>query len=299
MKELAYHLIQKAPKQIMQDSGKFRKNTKDQFYTNERVANTCIQTILHFIPLAKTYLWIEPAAGKGAFLHPLPPTFEKIGLDIDPKAENIISKDFLTWNPPLVLNKDILVYGNPPFGRQASMAKAFIAKSCQFAKVIAFILPKSFNKPSMFNAFDKSFHLIHSLELEKNAFLLNGKIHDVPCVFQIWERQNINRDIPEKILPKGFNYVKPPEHYDIAFRRVGGLAGKCYMNNGTQTFSIQSHYFIKFNDTVRFALDPLIDKINSHVYPNNTVGPRSISKPEVNAVLNELLDALLENTTRG
>ena len=266
-----------------QDTGKFRKNTKDQFYTNENVAKNCIERITALFPDTCEYLWVEPSAGNGAFLKHV--EFEKIGLDLDPKAEDIETQDYLTWEPPA--SKDIIVFGNPPFGRQSSLAKAFIARSCRFAKIIAFILPRSFTKPSMFGAFNLKFHLVESVELEKDSFVLNGSKYDVPSVFQIWEKKDHDRPLAAKIEPAGFRYVKPPELYDIAFRRVGVYAGKCYK---PAEVSVQSHYFIKFEEA---DVDAIIAKINAHTFPSNTLGPRSLSKSEVNIVLNRFL---LENT---
>lgn len=272
-----------------QDTGKFRMNMKDQFYTDENVAKTCINYITTLLPHTNKYLWVEPSAGNGAFLHNIPFSCEKIGIDLEPKANDIIKYDYLKWSPPK--DKDIIIFGNPPFGRQSSLAKSFISKSCEFAKVIAFILPKSFTKPSMINAFDLKFHLIHSNELEKYSFVINGSKYDVPCVFQIWEKKNTDRIVEEKIEPSGFQYVKPTDKYDIVFRRVGGLAGKCYKNNGTE-YSIQSHYFIKFNDNVVYLLDNIIEKINEHTFPSNTLGPRSLSKSEANIVINDIIHSV-------
>ena len=269
-----------------QDTGKFRKNTKEQFYTNANIAKSCIKCIIDIIPTSSEYLWIEPSAGNGAFLHNIPSTFEKIGIDIDPMGDNIIKQDYLKWSPPH--NKNIIIFGNPPFGRQSSIAKSFIAKSCECAKIIAFILPKSFTKPSMFNAFNLKFHLVHSIELEKDSFILNGSKYDVPCVFQIWQKMDVNRIVDVKILPDRFTYVKHDSDYDVAFRRVGGLAGKCYLHNGTE-YSIQSHYFIKFDDNINSRKTDIITQINTHIFPSNTVGPRSLSKQEVNIVLNAII----------
>jgi hypothetical protein len=140
-----------------QDTGKFRTNSRDQFYTNENVARSCIQCIIEILPFTKEYFWVEPSAGSGAFLHNVPSSIEKIGLDLEPMVNDILRQDYITWNPPPT-NRKIIVFGNPPFGRQSSLAKAFIAKSCKFAEVVAFILPKSFTKPSMTNAFDLKFH---------------------------------------------------------------------------------------------------------------------------------------------
>jgi len=272
-----------------QDTGKFRINTKDQFYTHPEVAKSCIQRILTALPFTVDYLWVEPSAGNGAFLHNLPTTFAKLGLDLEPNGTDILQQDYLQWQPPLApaAEQEIIIFGNPPFGRQSSLAKAFIAKSCEFANVIAFILPKSFIKPSMFNAFALNFHLRESVELEKDAFVINGAKYNVPCVFQIWQKMATERIIPAKIEPLGFQYVKGAK-YDIALRRVGGLAGKCYLNDGTD-YSVQSHYFIKFEKKVVRYKRVLMEKINNHIFPSNTVGPRSLSKPEVNVVLNYVI----------
>lgn len=272
-----------------QDTGKFRTNMKDQFYTSEDVAKICIQRIISLLPFTSDYVWVEPSAGNGSFLHNIPSSFGRIGIDLEPKANDILKQDYLEWIPPA--DKDIIVFGNPPFGRQSSLAKAFISKSCKFAKIIAFILPKSFTKPSMYNAFDLKFHLIHSAELEKDSFVINGSKYDVPCVFQIWQKKDTDREVEKKTDPNGFKYVKPNEEYNIAFRRVGGLAGKCYKNDGSE-FSVQSHYFIKLNDDVVCYIDTIIEKTNSHTFPSNTLGPRSLSKSEANIVINDIIQSV-------
>jgi len=272
-----------------QDTGKFRTNTKDQFYTNESVAAVCVARVMELLPETRACLWIEPSAGNGAFLRALPASMDSIGLDIDPQAKGIIVHDYLTWNPPV--GKDIVVFGNPPFGRQSSLAKAFISNSCEFATIVAFILPKSFTKPSMYRVFPRSFHLRDSMELGKNSFVLNGSPYDVPCVFQIWQKGETDRAQDESIEPHGFTYVKAGEPYHIAFRRVGGLAGTCYKNDGT-AFSIQSHYFLTFHEDGMEHLDRIIEQINQHTFPSNTVGPRSLSKSEANAVINEIVRSL-------
>ena len=281
-------ILELATKTTTQDTGKFRTNRKDQFYTNKIVAKSCIQNIITTLPSTVDHLWVEPSAGNGSFLHNIPSTFEKIGLDLEPKATDILKQDYLVWEPPQT-NKKIIVFGNPPFGRQSTLAKSFISKSCRFADIIAFILPKSFTKPSMFNAFSLKFHLTQSIELEKDSFVINGSKYDVPCVFQIWEKKDTDRIVDAKIAPIGFEYVKSDDpNFHIAFRRVGGLAGKCYKKNETE-FSVQSHYFIKFNKDVLCNIDTIVETINSHIFPSNTVGPRSLSKTEANVVINDII----------
>lgn len=283
----------KAPKETKesakahQDTGKHRINTKDQFYTAPAIAAKCIEKILEIHPAAASHFWLEPSAGAGAFLNALPASFEKKGLDIDPQGPDIEKTDFITWSQPTT-EKPILLFGNPPFGRQSTLAKAFIAKGCTFAALIAFILPKSFTKPSMNGAFATNFHNIHTEDLPAASFLLNGEPYDVPCVFQIWKRCDQPRAAKEKVAPRGFFYVKSDQTPHIAFRRVGGNAGRA--TTEVATASPQSHYFLTLADP---ALVPaLLEKNNAHTYPSNTVGPRSLSKGEVNAVLNAILEEL-------
>jgi len=272
-----------------QDTGKFRKNTKDQYYTKSSVATKCLDKIHAYLPHLESYQWVEPSAGNGAFLKILPSTFDKIGIDLDPKCSDIQKGDFLEWVP--TSQKPRVFFGNPPFGRQGSLAKSFIKHAAQYADIIAFILPRSFVKPSMSRAFPLKFHCIHSEELEKNAFEVNNEEYDVPCVFQIWQKKPTDRIIPEAIKEAGFEYVKHGQPFHIAFKRVGGLAGKCYPSTPTASteYNFQYHYFLKVDDKYVSYIKNIIDTVNLHKFPNNTVGMRSLSKSEANEVLNQVL----------
>jgi hypothetical protein len=276
--------VEEALKSI-QDTGKFRTNKKDQFFTAPEIAKKCVDNIIKLLPETEDYRWIEPSAGNGSFMKQVPKKYDIIGMDIEPQDTNIILQDFLKYDFPTT-NKKIIIFGNPPFGRQASMAKSFIKKSCEVAEIIAFILPKSFTKPSMNNSFHLSFHCIYTEILPKNSFLINDDVYDVPCVFQIWQKKSYNRTLDDKILPYKFKYVKSSNDYDIAFKRVGGLAGKCCIDKNC---NIQSHYFIKFDDELKKYINKIIEKINNHTFPTNTTGPRSLSKNEINVVFNKTI----------
>ena len=279
----------------MQDTGKFRENSKDQFYKKPAVAAECVRALLeHLGESASEYLWIEPSAGAGAFLVSLPPALEHIGLDIEPCGDGIVAANFLEWTlPPLPPGKKVCCFGNPPFGRQSSLAKAFIRRASEFSDVIAFILPRSFVKPSMSGAFPLQFHCVHTHDIPPNSFSVNDEDYDVPCVFQIWQARDEDRTLEAKVLPVGFAYVKSDASgdadYDLAFRRVGVFAGRCFKRSESEKekYSAQSHYFLKFEGTV--DIDALIEGINAHEFPTNTVGPRSLSKSEANLVINQLL----------
>jgi hypothetical protein len=291
-----------------QDTGKFRTNTKDQFYTDINVAKKCIQTITSSLQTIggggastldpSSYLWVEPSAGNGSFLHNIPQTYTKIGLDIDPKKPDILCHDFLQWSPPQDNTKPILIFGNPPFGSQSTLAKAFISRSCSFATIIAFILPKSFVKPSMSRAFDPLFHCLHTSNITENAFILVDSTakHNVPCVFQIWVKRTYPRPVEEKVAENGFEYVKGTDPYDVSFRRVGVYAGRSYINAGNDETdynpSPQSHHFLKFDEKYEKYIAHISKKINGHKFPSNTVGPRSLSKSEINTVINTILEGM-------
>lgn len=112
----------------------------------------------------------------------------------------------------------------------------------------------------------------------------------MPCIFQIWEKRELNRDLIEKLEPINFIFVKKTENPDISFRRVGVNAGTIDVNILDK--SIQSHYFIKFTNN-KSIIDN-IKELSKITYDfNNTVGPKSISKQELIIKFNPLL--LLKN----
>ena len=271
-----------------QDTGRFRQNTKEQYYTKSVIAKRCVNLVNELLPETASFQWVEPSAGAGAFLNNLPNAYDKIGIDLEPKSPNIQQGDFLEWTPSPASSDRRIFFGNPPFGRQSSLAKSFIKRASQYGNVIAFILPRSFVKPSMSNAFPLLFHCIHSEELEKNAFEVNGVEYDVPCVFQIWQKKSVKRVVTPAAKEDGFEYVKPGQPFHIAFKRVGGLAGKCSTDT-TPEYNPQYHHFLKLGDEYLPNIKNIVDSINAHTFPSNTVGPRSLSKSEINEVLNRIL----------
>ena len=118
----------------MQDTGKFRLNNKDKFYTKPSVASLCVAELKkHAIGT-----WIEPSAGSGVFVDAV--DHDVIAMDIEPDRDTITEQDFLAWKSPY---KNCTVFGNPPFGRQSTLARKFIKHASTFAGVIGFILPRN------------------------------------------------------------------------------------------------------------------------------------------------------------
>ena len=266
-----------------------KRNTIDKFYTKKIVVVQCIELVKQHIKISKKDLIIEPSAGNGAFIENIKTLSTKYKFyDIEPENDEIIKQDFLDFDYTEIKNnfKNIHIIGNPPFGRQASLAIKFIKKCAEFAKSISFILPKSFKKDSMKKYFPINFHLIFETDLDNNSFLVNNIESDVPCIFQIWQYQDEPRKVIDKIIPLNFNFVNKQNIPDISFRRVGVKAGTIMKE--IEDKSIQSHYFIKFaNDK---TIDENIDKLKLlHFDFNNTVGPKSISKQELICEFNKLL----------
>ena len=102
-------------------TGKKRIAT-DKFYTNSDIADICFQLFEKYIK--KNTLIIEPSAGNGAFLRCLK-NYKYKAFDIQPEHTKIEKKDFLTVDLNS-FDKPLVFLGNPPFGKQSSMAKKFI-----------------------------------------------------------------------------------------------------------------------------------------------------------------------------
>ena len=265
----------------------------DKFYTSHNVAKQCMEYVKHYINIHDNDLCIEPSAGNGSFISFIKNIFKTyLFLDIQPEHNEIIKKDFLSFD---VVNRDkynkIHIIGNPPFGRQSSLAIRFIKKSSQFCDSISFILPKSFKKISLQKHFHLQFHLVFEYDLPHNSFIVDQHKYDVPCVFQIWIKKTSKRNIPLKQKPNQYYFVKKNEPHDISFRRVGVYAG-C-IDTKTLEKSEQSHYFIKFRFPFTNTLYNKLSKIDFDC-KNNTCGPKSISKQELIKEYNKVISNIEE-----
>ena len=143
--------------------GKKKDYGLDQFYTNSDIAKQCIDSI----NITKYDIVVEPSAGTGAFYnlidHP-----NKIGIDLEPKCDGVIKQDFLEWNLNEFQLPKVLTIGNPPFGRQASLAMKFIKHASIFSTTIAFILPRGFKKRSVYDRVPLNFWKINNITTDIN-----------------------------------------------------------------------------------------------------------------------------------
>lgn len=256
------------------------KSKLDKFYTKEEVSKYLISKI----DLSLYELIIEPSCGNGSFYNNIEHS-NKIGIDIEPEIENVLKMDFFDFKYNSSISRDkILIIGNPPFGKQGSLAMDFINHSSLYSDTIAFILPLSFVKISVKNRIPNYYHLEYEEILPENSFLLNNGDYDVKCVFQIWKRKDHKRIKIKSDKEIGFKYVKEDENPDLSIRRVGVYAGKCFYELNK---SSSSHYFIKIDDKSKVV--KVFKFLNNYKWEDYTVGPRSISKYELNKVINDIL----------
>jgi len=261
------------------------KHGLDKFYTKSEIVDWCLDTIDY----TNYDLVIEPSVGSGAFYSKIKHS-NKIGIDLKPELgplnelHNVITHDFLTWElNEFPYPKNILLIGNPPFGRNGSLALKFIKKGHSINADIAFILPKGYKKRSMYDRIPLDYEKVLEIDLPHNSFLYNGVDYDVPCVWQIYKKTNKFREKEIKLKPKYFKFVDK-ENANIAIRRVGVVAGKVFSDVNV---SESSHYFIKSD-----SKDIILKKINTNLFSNNdTTGPRSISKND----LISIIDTIIEN----
>lgn len=250
-----------------------QKDKLDKFYTKENTVKLCIDFLNRYLNL-NGFQCIEPSAGTGAFLSYLD---NYIAYDIDPCGERIKKANWFEVDKSQFKGKKIVI-GNPPFGVQGQMAIKFFNES-SFADYIAFILPRSFRKPSIQDRLNRNFHLIAELILPENSFLFLNEDYNVNCVFQIWEKRIEKRPIiKRKTTTNFFDFTKEKDKATCSIRRVGACAGKASFDTN---YSEQSNYFL-INKT-ELSDEEFVAFLNSLVHDRalDAVGPKSLSKSEL------------------
>ena len=183
----------------------------DQFYTADSVAERCLLDLLSVLNSDSSgyslddIVFLEPSAGGGAFIRAL----EKVGLrsyyacDIDPKHDKVEKHDFLNddISDHLPEKRGLIVIGNPPVGKRARMAAAFINRAFNYTDTVAFVLPLQFQKYSAQNKIIGSARLVFDKNLAPDSFVFNGKAYTVRCCFQVWTTRKFGKDIRLRFSP--------------------------------------------------------------------------------------------------
>jgi len=245
----------------------------DQYYTNEAVAADCYRVFCeHFNPIFCKM--VEPSAGTGSFFKLLPS--RSLGYDVEPKHPGIRQADFLTVE--IRSEWKVAVIGNPPFGKNASMAVRFFNHAAREARIIAMIVPRTFRKAKIQNRLDRNFHLVREVAVPKNAFVFRNRRYDVPTIFQIWERRPEPRArvLVETTHPD-FAFTSRDDA-NFAIRRIGARAGRIVSLDGANP---STHYFI------RGDVEAIMRQLDFASAAANVAGIPSLAKSEIVALYKE------------
>ena len=273
-----------------------REQGLDKFYTIPKISKKCIESVGLIYDWSKWELVIEPSAGNGSFLNVIP-SDKKIGIDISPENKDIIKQDFFTYKPEKSI-KDILVIGNPPFGKVSSLAIKFFNYASNWANVIAFIIPRTFRRISVHNRLNMNFHLVFDEDIPTNPCSFTPRMM-VKCCFQIWEKREEKRkfhDLPTlhddwdflDFGPKDSNgQPTPPDGADFAIRAYGGKCGEIVKIN-LQILRPKSWHWIKS----KIDTNVLINHFKNLDYSLsfNTARQNSIGKGELVRLYSETYD---------
>ena len=285
----------------------------DQFFTKPELALQCVNDIENVldIRLNEFDLIVEPSAGNGAFVDVISAIIEGndcefLYMDIDSKDKKF-RHDFLKRDinnkHSSPKRKRCITIGNPPFGKNSSVAIQFFNKASTFSDVIAFILPRTFCKVTVQNKLDQDFFQVYENRIPETGFTFQGKSYNVPCVFQIWVHTKFVKSINQTlanwesgdkrpIIPSisethHFKFVKNSDNPDLVIRRVGVYAGKMYLDD-PENHTQQNHLFLKRKKNT-ISKQELIKNIKNLDLENadfkyDTAGMPCINKSELSSL---------------
>lgn len=245
-----------------------RESGLDKFYTIPSISEKCILKMGSLYRWSEWDLVIEPSAGNGSFFTRIP-TERKLGMDISPEHKDIIKQDFFNYSPPSTMCSNILVIGNPPFGKISSLAIKFFNHACEWANVVAFIVPKTFRRISVQNKLNRQFHLVFDEEIPMNPCSFYPPMM-VKCCFQIWEKREKNRSLVELTTTHpDWNFLgfgpkdkkgqpTPIQGADFAIRAYGGKCGEI-VETGLERLRPKSWHWIQS----KIDKKTLVERFNS------------------------------------
>ena len=186
------------------DYSQYSSKEKDQIFTPLHTAQYCYEKFTKKMEELgeniEDYYYIEPSAGDGSFMRVLPIN-KTIGMDIEPRGENIEENDFLEWTPSAQDVRKYIVFGNPPFGLRGHLALKFINHSYNFSDYVCFILPQLFESDGKGSPRKRviGYNLIHSEILVTSFYEPDNSEINVNTIFQIWSKKHT--DIRYSLYP--------------------------------------------------------------------------------------------------
>lgn len=111
----------------------------DKYYTDPVLCKACIEIIKEVIGEENITEWVEPSAGCGTFSRQVKGCK---AYDLYPQHHSIQQQNYLELKQEY--KKGRIIFGNPPYGRTATLIKKFYDKAINEGDYVAFILPISF-----------------------------------------------------------------------------------------------------------------------------------------------------------
>ena len=194
----------------------------DAFFTPDNVALACVEDFYNELPQYRNNEIVEPSAGGGAFLR----AFEKLGLnykayDLDPQADNIVQADYLSTELDLTGK---VVLGNPPYGVQNKLSKAFIKRSFeQGAEAVGFLLFAGILSHTHLKGigrklkYFKRLDSVNFVDKDEKVVLKSKGLFEV--IFVVWSKEELQP------ITKTFVEHGQPDDFDF-FVNYGGVFEK-------------------------------------------------------------------------
>jgi hypothetical protein len=253
---------------------KQNSNGLDQFFTKPKEAKRLYEIVEKQCDLSLYDLFLEPSAGANSF-GCLFPEKKSLLLDIDPQEAvfvynegsasfdrkpiqetkaTIIQADFLAFGETIERlglkgGRKIIAIGNPPFGKNCSIAVKFFNVCANFCDTICFIIPRTFKRVSIQNQLNLYFHLDFSEDLPfSNSDCVFEPAMNAKCCFQIWKRRDIKRSkirqskthpdweflamgpLEERVGCKN-KQPTPPKNANFAMKAYGSNCGEVVTDN--------------------------------------------------------------------
>ena len=164
----------------------------DQFYTKPKVAFNCVEIMVKMGFISEHTNVYEPSCGEGVFLKALENFVDDeyiFGADLEPKIKGTATRDFLKDDLPHFNRAEVVVIGNPPYGKKGKLAVEFINRAFDMTDIVGFIVPLTLSTSwTAQKQVRPDAELIYEIKLPKNSFIHNSKEVNVPSVFQIWRK---------------------------------------------------------------------------------------------------------------
>lgn len=164
------------------------------YFTSQESSEFCVTTLEKVGWLYDSVSVLEPASGDGALLRALSSSRFSVNVTACDLVDYGCGAEICDYLLRPIQRND-LIFTNPPFGKMANLAIKFFNRSCLDSDRIAFIVPQSFRKISIIDRLHPYFWPVHDSDLPDDTYTLpNGSQRIVNTCFQLWERREKPRE---------------------------------------------------------------------------------------------------------